>query len=220
LTQSVISMTKQRSATFKRKAALNVAFLSAARRGDFVAVTSALLDGASPSARDDTGNALAAMQKKYRRRKMMRLLVHAGVEPNQANATGQTPLMQAVIANDRTHVVALLDIGADPNVLNEQHETALSFAVVWGRAEIAALLLRRGARPDHPLRPWTPLMYAAHEGHVSVGRVLLAAGAKISRRDSYGRTAEDIARTANRKGFVKMLRAKHRVTAKGTRPPE
>jgi uncharacterized protein len=203
-------MTKQRSTTSKGKAALNAAFLAAARREDFAAVKRALLDGASPQARDDAGNALAALQKNPRRRQMMKLLIQAGVEPNRTNSTGHTPLMQAVVLDDRAYVSALLAIGADPNVLNEQNETALSFAVVWGRDAIAALLLRCGAKPNRPLRPWTPLMYAAHEGNVRVGKVLLAAGANVSRKDPYGRTAEDIARAANRTGFVSMLGARSR----------
>jgi uncharacterized protein len=210
-------MTKQRNTTYKRKATLNAAFLAAARREDFVAVTSALLDGASPHARDDTGNALTGMLRNPRRRKMMKLLVQAGVEPNQTNAVGQTPLMQAVILNDRPYVTALLDMGANPNVLNQEHETALSFAVVWGRDAIAALLVRRGAKPDRPLKPWTPLMYAADEGNVRVGRLLLAAGAKVSRKDLHGRTVEDIARAANRTAFIRMLRARHRIMAKHVR---
>lgn len=203
-------MTRQRNATSARMTA-NAAFLAGARQGDFMAVRRALHAGVSPRARDHEGSALAAMQKSRGRRKMMELLVDAGLQPDLTNPAGQTPLMQAVVLGDQAYVNALLAVGADPNFLNEQRETALSFAAVWGRTAIAALLLRQGANPDRPLKPWTPLMYAAREGNVRLARLLLGAGARANRKDPHGQTAWDIARNAHRAAFVRMPEAIHAI---------
>ncbi|HKY34617.1 MAG TPA: ankyrin repeat domain-containing protein [Polyangiaceae bacterium] len=192
---------------------MDAELLRAARRGDLRGVLLALDDGASVRAADDKGNALAAVGGS-RKRKVMAVLVRKGASPDQTNPAGQTPLMQAAVRGDVGYARALLAVGANPNLVNDQSETALTFAVVWRQAGVVALLLRSGAKADKPIRPWTPLMYAAQAGDVRIARQLLKAGARPNRTDSYGRTASDIAKAHGHHAFLAMLERKLLLTAR------
>lgn len=153
---------------------------------------------------------MSSIEKGRNRKKIVEMLAEAGARPNEMNSAGQTPLMQAAVCGDDSYARVLLAVGAHPNLVNDRNETALSFAVVWRQAEFASLLLRNGAKPDNPIRPWTPLMYAAQEGDVRIARLLLRAGARPNRADPYGRTAWDIAKAGGRRAFLTALEAKLR----------
>ena len=73
-------------------------------------------------------------------------LLAAGADPNRVIG-GNTPLMLAAKAADRGIVEALLDAGAaiDNTALNAERRTPLMVAIAGDRAEIAGLLLARGA---------------------------------------------------------------------------
>ena len=55
----------------------------------------------------------------------------------------------------------------------------------------------------HDAYGWTALMCASHTGHLPVVRYLLDRGARLTARDSEGRTSVDIARVANQHHLVK-----------------
>ncbi len=76
-------------------------------------------------------------------------LLARGAEANATTSTGATALMFAAQTGHVPTVTALLDAKADVNAVEQAHgQTALMFAATADRAEVAALLLTRGAKAD------------------------------------------------------------------------
>jgi len=96
--------------------------------------------------------------------------------------------------------------GADPDDADSKGTTALSLAAQFGRADVAALLLRSGAEVDlADADGVTPLMKAARFGHEETLDELLRAGADRSRRDNDGRDAAAWARSSGHEALARHL---------------
>jgi ankyrin repeat protein len=111
-----------------------------------------------------------------------------------ARADSNSDLYDAVVHNDVQKVKDLLSQGADPNSSwqNPGGEvwTALHIAARNDSAEIAALLLDKGADPNirSRNRKQTPLMDAANNGSKEVALLLLNRGADPNAKDVDGST--------------------------------
>ncbi len=69
-------------------------------------------------------------------------LIRRGAQVNVQDRFGVTPLMEAVIGNNRAVVRVLLDAGASVGIRNLRGDTALDLARELGRREIEQLLLQ------------------------------------------------------------------------------
>ncbi|XP_047101843.1 protein phosphatase 1 regulatory subunit 27-like [Schistocerca piceifrons] len=77
---------------------------------------------------------------------------------------------------------------------------------MWGGTAVARLLLRATADPNaRDGRGWTPLHWAAANGHAEVAAVLLEAGADKGATASDGRTALDLASDENERRLMELL---------------
>jgi uncharacterized protein len=170
--------------------------LDAVAKGRLDRVRKLLRSGASPDARDATGNTALMIAVQQAGRSVVRCLLKAGAIPDLQNRSGQTALMLAAIAGRLPTVRALIEGGATLDLVNRKRETALTYAIVWHRPKVVDALLRAGADVEKPRGPWSPLMYAAFEGDLRSAQLLLKRGASRSRVDSHRRTAADIARDA------------------------
>ncbi len=87
-------------------------------------------------------------------------LLGSGVDPNEPDSQGFTPLHFAAQAYEPAIVARLLASGAVVDAVNGVGNTPLGLAVFnsQGRGEVISLLLGAGADPHHPNRagvsPW------------------------------------------------------------------
>ena len=72
--------------------------------------------------------------------KIVKLLLKAGVNPNQANIYGNIPSLWASYYGHLETVELLLKAGADPNRSNVYGETSIYYAAYNGHLEIIELL--------------------------------------------------------------------------------
>ena len=121
----------------------------------------------------------------------LRALVDAGVDVDQAEPDGSTPLHWAAWNADVEAVRLLLEAGAVANTGNRYGVRPLSLACVSGSPGVVAALLDAGANPNTTLTEGeTALMTAARSGNVEVVELLLDAGAHVNAQEHWkGQTA-------------------------------
>jgi ankyrin repeat protein len=133
---------------------------------------------------------------------MMEALLKAGADPNATYGAGETALMLAARTGNIVAVKLLVDRGANVNGADEfKGYTPLMFAATENQPEVAKLLIEHGADVNARSRRFefgtlkeanggalmeraeggmTPVQYAAREGNVETGRVLITAGADVN----------------------------------------
>ena len=143
---------------------------------------------------------------------MMDALLKAGATPNVVYGSGETPLMTAARTGSVDAVKLLLDNGADVNAAEEfRGQTPIMYAVAENHAAVVKLLISRGAQVnvrsakftfgsvsmaaggafvDRSEGALTPLFFAARQGAMEAGEVLIAAGADLNVSETqYGFTS-------------------------------
>ena len=121
----------------------------------------------------------------------VRSLLSQGVDVNEAQADGATPLAWAAHRDDLETADLLLAAKADVNAANEYGATPLSLACANGNAAMVEKLLNAGANPDASLLSGeTALMTAVHTGSLEVVNLLLAHNADVNQKEPQrGQTA-------------------------------
>jgi ankyrin repeat protein len=106
-------------------------------------------------------------------------LMDQGMNPNHMDCHHTTLLHQMAWKGDLVKARLLLDHGAALDPVDEEfRSTPLGLAARWGRAEMVALLLERGADPNAAGAPWAaPLEWARKKGHSRIEAQLRLAGA-------------------------------------------
>ncbi|KAK0747691.1 Glycerophosphoryl diester phosphodiesterase family-domain-containing protein [Apiosordaria backusii] len=118
-------------------------------------------------------------------------------EMRRAISKSSAVLAIATKANFKHIVEMLVDAGVDINWQDKTGETALHIAARFGHDECARVLLKGTAdqKADFELTEkafaWTPLHIAAVDGHLSVVKLLVEAGAEVDKPDSSGWTARE-----------------------------
>src|SRR5262249_5857129 len=107
-------------------------------------------------------------------------LLDSGMNPNHMNWHRVTLLHDMAQEGDIAKARLLLDHGADINAVDEEYRsTPLGLAARWGRREMVAFLLERGADPNRSGAPWaTPVAWARKKGHTDIEADLLKSGAQ------------------------------------------
>ncbi len=135
---------------------------------------------------------------------MLTNLIEGGADVNAVNADGQTALMVVARTGNVDSARLLVAHGANVNARELwRGQTALMWAAAEGLPAMAKELIADGAdvnaqsqvnnwerdvtaeprRKYMPLGGWTPLLFAARQGHLDVARVLVEGGADLNRPD-------------------------------------
>jgi len=101
-------------------------------------------------------------------------LLRHGMDPNHMNWHYTTLLHHVASDGDIPKASLLLDHGATIDAIDEEYRsTPLGMAARWGRREMVAFLLERGADRDAAGDPWaTPLTWATRQGHHDIAAML------------------------------------------------
>ena len=113
----------------------------------------------------------------------VRLLLDHGAQVNTAAKSGRTALIIAAFTNPSAEVVRLLLAkGAKVDVMDQRHVTPLNAATFGNDTATVRLLLDAGADIETPdtFIGLTPLMNAAGNRNVDVGKLLIAKGANVN----------------------------------------
>jgi len=133
---------------------------------------------------------------------MIDALLKAGASPNASYGAGKTPLMMAARTGNIDAVKTLLAHSADVNATEESRGyTPLMMASVENHPEVLKLLIANGANVNQPSVRYylteaksasggalmeraeggmTPLQFAARQGAIEAGEVLIGAGAELN----------------------------------------
>ena len=133
-----------------------------------------------------------------------RKLLNNGVNVNQENKEGNTPLYRAVAFDHMEVVKLLLSKGADVNKAKKDGDTPLTIASYEGHTEIVKLLLAKGADINKVDKDGETALYVASEGNrFDIVEMLRKAGANVNKADNRGRTPLYV---ASREGNVSSVR--------------
>lgn len=131
-------------------------------------------------------------------------LLARGFDPNTIDPKGQYGLYLALREPSPKATQVLLDWPkTDVNVLNAQGENALMMAALKGNLDVAARLIQRDA--DVNKTGWTPLHYAASNGHLAIMSLLLDNNAYIDAESPNGTTPLMMAALYGSASSVKLL---------------
>jgi uncharacterized protein len=112
-----------------------------------------------------------------------RFLLEHGMNPNHMNWRRFTLLHLMGFRGDTQKACLLLEHGADINAIDDEYQsTPLGYAAHFGRRELVALLLERGADPNKSGAPWaTPMAWARKREHAEIESDLRQAAAQTGK---------------------------------------
>ena len=195
---------------------LNKQLWDAASKGDTQLVKELLENGANPNANadgEDLSLLMDAVLSEYS--EIVRILLEAGADVNQANENGARPLRDAAGLPSRAIVNLLIRHGANIAAQDHGGTTALICATGFNRPDNVQALIAAGANVNQANNKGvTPLMHAALNGNVAVLQALIAAGADVNQADNKGVTALMVAARGGKVEFLQgLLNAGADVTA-------
>ena len=161
----------------------------AVRRGDAGLVRLLLDHGGDARARAKAHDAsLLLLAAEGSHASVVKLLLGAGLDPNDADDMGDTPLKEAANRGDAESVELLLGAGAKVDLVPPRRRSDGLFGFIPGPSS-------------------TPLMLAAANGHADAVRELLKHKPDLSLKDRHGQTAYDTARRRGHRAVALLLKA-------------
>lgn len=131
-------------------------------------------------------------------------LLQRGFDSNTIDPNGQTGLFIALREPSPKTAEVLIDWPkTDVNALNSKGESALMLAVLKDHQALAEKLIKKGA--DVNKTGWTPLHYAATNGHLALISLLLENNAYIDAESPNGTTPLMMAAMYGTAAAVKLL---------------
>ena len=158
-------------------------------------------------------------------------LLNAGADPNLALKNGETPFMTASRAGTVEGVRQMIAAGADVNAYEKSREqTALMWAVTQGHVDVVRVLVNAGANLEarskvrsrlmyaessngaafdqgvvEQLGGFSPLLFAAAQGNVEIGQLLIRIGVNINGTAANGASPLVVATHSGHPDFARLL---------------
>ncbi|MGF1583843.1 MAG: ankyrin repeat domain-containing protein [Bacteroidales bacterium] len=134
-------------------------------------------------------------------------LVSGNTDVNSSLPDGRTALMLAAYNGHTAVMDLLMNAGAEVEMKDEHDRTALMYASTGHFPNAVKLLLENGADPNviDKEEKFSPLMFAAAEGHFEVVKILLENDADATLKDKDGDTAESFARINGHERVAELL---------------
>ncbi|MFN0164560.1 MAG: ankyrin repeat domain-containing protein [Burkholderiales bacterium] len=130
-------------------------------------------------------------------------LLRRGMDANTVDPTGQPALHLAARYGSLEVVKTLVAARADIDRRNAAGESAVMLAALAGHLAVVEFLVGKEAQINHP--GWTPLIYAAANGHRKIVEILLENHAYIDSSSSAGITSLMMAARGGHLEVVKFL---------------
>jgi uncharacterized protein len=151
-------------------------------------------------------------RSRQRRLEALKLLLAAGLQPNQRDKNGQLPLQAAAERGREALVALLLDKGAAVNAINRRGFTPLFAATTFPATsqphkKVRQLLFVKGADVNigTPQNGLSPFHYAVREGREDLMKEFLSQKANVNAPLKNGRTPLIIAMIEARVGVARLL---------------
>lgn len=137
----------------------------------------------------------------------VRQLLGQGMDINQKDDDGLTPIMVAAKAGQIEIAKYLIKHGANINFYNFSDENAVLLAVQEKHFDILQLLLENKARPDIKIEKsgMTPLLVAIQNNELPAVKLLVDAGASTSEKNKEGFNALELAKKLNQAEIIEFL---------------
>ena len=175
----------------------------AAEQGDIEAVRRHLDRGATVDSQDEKGWTALMFASAWGHKELASVLLSDGGAKVNLQSKGSSA--HCVPGAKSSSALQHRRIGMGPSP-SSSGNSALMLASFFGRSDVAALLLDRGARIDlRDKHDETALMWAARWGHVEVVRLLLARGAECNLQNVHGETALMWASSEGHEAAVSLL---------------
>ena len=126
-----------------------------------------------------------------------------GMDPNTVNEKGEAALLTAARDGSPAMIKALIQGRAKVNIRNEHGDSPIMLAALAGNLASVKSLREARAEINHP--GWTPLQYAAINGHNAVIDYLISSGADLALAAPNGATPVMLAVLSNKADTVKLL---------------
>mmetsp|Transcript_87910 Transcript_87910/g.175853 ORF Transcript_87910/g.175853 Transcript_87910/m.175853 type:complete len:392 (+) Transcript_87910:74-1249(+) len=137
------------------------------------------------------------------------LISDYGVDANEQDLGGGTPILMASLVNSCKVIRILLKLHGDPLMPNFTGETALYLAAQEGNDDVIRVLTQEAGVTDLnvaiTLGGWTPVYASAQHNHLSTTELLLSSGADVNLVDHAGNAPLHVGAMQGYTGIVALL---------------
>jgi hypothetical protein len=185
---------------------LEIAFISAAAKGEIKIVRQYIAEGEDPNCTDLTGNTAIVAAAVNKHIEVVELLHEKGGNINCRDKNAMTPLLYVITRGYQDLVRLLLAYGADKSCVDRNSHDCFYYAILSNNLLLVKQFYQAIMKnAKEKLWGFTPLHIAANNGSLAIVEFLLTEKCSIYQLDYKNKTAEEIAKLAKHYHIEKRL---------------